>query len=716
MRRFLTAATVLLAIVLGSYYAVYYNGFYLHLGEREEALDIPFRTEGPQLQRRDGQGYTGLTLRGVDVSASFPGHYATSYDAEEGDYLRWLEAIGEMGANAVRVTSVMDDDFYNALYAYNISHDSPLYLLQGTNISYEVGNGAEDSYTEEFMGMLLKNGKSLIDIIHGQKNLPGVGIQSGGVYRRDISTWVAGILIGTEWYPDTISYTDHNTVRSGIYEGSYFRTAEGASPFEAAMAQIMDGITAYETDKYHEQRPIGFLCDPSCDFLEYEEVYARQLQKHARVDPEHVVPQPAMKAGNFAAYRLFDFCDSFAERLSAGQRQAIAPLLVGLPTDQPYGGYLELLSRYHTMPVVAAGYGFSSSRGALVQDRPPLREREQGEHLAEVSRVLEDDGWAGGFISTWQDTWERYSWNTIFAAVHTENYMWHDLQTDGQGYGLMAFAPGEEPVCVLDGDAAEWSGQDLLLERDSLRLSARYDAEGLYLLLEGADPETAVYLPLDISPEVGSRRSDRPPLAFQRDADFLLCINGRENSRLLVQERCDPLRERFLYETTGDDPFLSFPEKDSGAFIPLYMVVRNPLLVDILNPETRALQRLGMWETGRLVHGNGDSEAANYNSLADFCFGENCVEIRLPWLLLNVGDPSSMLVHRDYYQHYGVEFLQIQRLWIGVSRGGERDKIPMSALKLKGWKTVDYRERLKESYYIMQKCWEGGYRDEAAGS
>lgn len=707
MKRFMSAAVLLLALVLGGYWAIFYGGFYLPFGERP-ALSVPFRAEGTELQRWDGEKYTALTLRGVDVTSSLPGHYATAYDAGEEDYLRWFEAIGEMGANAVRVTSVMDDDFYNALYTYNTSHDQPLYLLQGTDISDYANGRSKDAYHADFLDTLLEDGKSLVDIIHGRKDLPAVGIRSGGVYRRDISPWVAGFLVGTEWQPDTISYTDHSTIRSGEYQGDYFQTTAGATPFEAAMARVMDEITSYETDKYDAQRPVGFLCDPSCDFLEYEEVYARQREKHAQTDPEHVTPLPAMEAGRFAAYRLYDFCDSFTEYLSAAQKRSISPLLAGLDTSQPYGGYLELLTRYHTMPVLAAGYGFSSSRGAVVLDRAPLTEEEQGERLVEVSRTLEADGWAGGFVSTWQDEWERRSWNTAFAAVPTEHFLWHDLQTDSQNYGLMAFAPGEEAVCILDGDPSEWKTEDLLLERDGLRLSARYDAEGLYLLLEGVSREEPVYLPLDISPEMGSRSCDHPALAFSRDADFLLCVDGTDNSRLLVQERWDPLRERFLYETSGDDPFLDFPEADSGGFVSLGMAVQNPLLVETLTPETRALQRLGVWETGKLTHGNGNSEAENYNSLADFCFGTGCVEIRLPWLLLNVGAPASLLVHRDYYQHYGVEFKQIRDIWIGAARDGEEDGIPMEALRLKSWKSLEYRERLKESYYIMQAYWKGG--------
>ena len=707
MKRFVAAAVLLLAVGIGAYWAIFYGGFYLRFGERP-SVDIPFRAEGTGLQHWDGQGYVPFILRGVDVSASLPGHYATAYDTGEEDYLRWFEAIGDMGANAVRATSIMNDNFYNALYTYNTSHSRPLYLLQGTSVSDAVGDGSKDAYTSSFLDSLLEDGKSLVDIIHGRKDLPAVGIRSGGIYRQDISPWVIGFLIGTEWYADTISYTDHSTIRSGAYQGAYFQTTADATPFEAAMARVMDEITAYETDKYSAQRPVGFLCDPSCDFLEYEEVYARQMEKHAQANPEHVTPLPAMEAGRFAAYRLYDFCDTFTDYLSSRQKQSLAPLLAGVSTNQPYGGYLGLMGRYHTMPVLAAGYGFSTSRGAIVQNHAPLSEEEQGRRLVEVSQALEANGWAGGFISTWQDEWDRRSWNTAFAAVPTEHYLWHDLQTVDQSYGLMAFEPGKDAACILDGNASEWTAADLLLEGGGMRLSARYDAEGLYLLLEGVSQEETVYLPLDVSAEVGSFSCASPSLTFQRETDFILCLDGTANSRLLVQDHWNPLRERFLYETEGDNPFLDFPGRDSAKFVPLGMAVQNPLLVDTLTPETRALQRLWVWETGKLVHGNGDSQSPDYYSLADFCYGEGCVEIRLPWLLLNIGAPASMMVHRDYYQHYGVEFKQIRELWIGVARDGERDGILMEALRVKGWKSLAFRERLKESYYIVQAYWKGG--------
>ena len=642
----------------------------------------------------------------MDISASLPAEYATFHAATEEDFLRWFGQIGELGANTVRATGIMSPAFYSALHEYNTTHGRPLYLLQGSSVDDRVGDGMEDVYAEEFMGALTQDLKSLVDIVHGRKNLPSVSTRAGGAYREDVSAWVVGYLIGTEWYADTISYTDHNTIRSGSYQGTYFETTPDASPFEAAMAQIMDEVTAYETDKYSVQRPIGFLSDPEIDFLEYEEVYARQLSKHAQVDPEHVKARPAMQGGCFAAYRLHDFCESFTQYLTYAQKRQFAPLLEGLDTTQPYGGYLQFLGRYHTMPIIAAGYGFSSGRGAVMIDRAPLTETEQGEQLVRLCQTLEQDGWAGGVITGWQDEWERRSWNAAFATVPTQGHMWHDLQTATQNNGLMAFRPGEQAVCTLDGSPDEWSEDDFVAERDGVRLSARYDAEGLYLLVEGVTADDLLYVPLDLSDEVGSdfcNTVPAPALLFARAADFLLCIDGRDNTRLLVHERYDALRERYLYETEGIDPFTQIPREDSGSFVPVRMATENPLLVDVINTETRAQRRLGTWETGRLVcAGAGD------NSLADFCFGSGCVELRLPWLLLNVGDPSEMMVHRDYYDHYGVEFEQIDEIWFGLSGQDAAQAIEMHPFAVEGWNEVEYREELKKSYYIVQSYWNGG--------
>ena len=113
------------------------------------------------------------------------------------------------------------------------------------------------------------------------------------------------------------------------------------------------------------------------------------------------------------------------------------------------------------------------------------------------------------------------------------------------------------------------------------------------------------------------------------------------------------------------------------------------------------------YETGKLVHGNGNPNSEDFLSLADFCYGEGFVELRLPWQLLNFSNPSDMEIHDDYYAHYGVENLRLHSLWAGVGTG--EGTIELGETPLRGWgNKVTYHERLKDSYYFVQEMWAAG--------
>ncbi len=710
MKRFLIGAVIGLFIIVGGVWLFFYRGFYLDLNP-DAPLCVPFHTQEQQIQVMDAEGvYQTIELRGVDMISSMPGQYASDFEPQEEDYLRWLTHIGEMGANMVRVYTLMDDDFYNALYQYNTAHREFIYLLQGIEVSDEANNSKYTAFDTSFMGNLIHDGKAAVDIIHGRKMTFSNDPDGGGKYLKDISPWVIGYVVGHEWNADTIAYTDNSDYRSSEYHGTYFSTDENASRFESMLAKVMDAVTEYESDKYKTQRLMGFNSAPDIDFLEYEEVYARQLNKYAYVDPEHIKAQESLLSGYFAAYRLFDFCDNFSNYLSEEQRGELAPFLENIDTDRSYGGYLDLLGAYHTMPVVAAGYGFSSSRGAVSIGALPLTEAEQGERLVSVWEDAMDAGWAGVSISAWQDAWERRSWNTAFATELSQNYLWHDLQTNGQNYGLMSFDPGTEPVCVIDGLTEEWKTDTPVLEHGNMSLYVRYDQRGMYLLIQGqgVGKDTPLYLPMDISGELGSTYCEEPELFFERACDFLLCLDGTANTRLLVQERYDALRENFNREIGKEDPFISWPKQDSSRFVSIGMALSNPNVIDhpeLLSAEDFQKQKaLGVWETGRLRHGNGDPNAETFDSLADFCFGEDCVEIRIPWLLINVADPTGMRIHQDYYEHYGVETKYVSNIWLGLGTG--EDEILMTTVDTGAWKfKLVWRERLKQSYYVVQSHW-----------
>ena len=140
----------------------------------------------------------------------------------------------------------------------------------------------------------------------------------------------------------------------------------------------------------------------------------------------------------------------------------------------------------------------------------------------------------------------------------------------------------------------------------------------------------------------------------------------------------------------------NIPEKDSPIFREIYLALQ---LTTIGGTES------SIFHTGLLTYGNANPASDAFNSLADFMAGDGFVEIKLPWQLLNFMDPSRMMIHDDYYEHYGVEKLEIDRIYIGVGNGTEA-RIEMQQKKMKGWDTkVTYHERLKESYYILQSFW-----------
>lgn len=268
---------VLGALLLAAWYLVYVEGVYLSPAV-SQSLSVPFAAQGKALTHREDNGrYTPFTMRCVEISASMPGAYASEYAATDEDYLRWLEAIADMGANTVKVRTIMDDDFYNALYTYNTTQEVPLYLLQQIPVSDAANYGSEDAFADVFLGNLLEDCHTAVDVIHGRKTIPLPSRGNGsGHYSHDLSPWVLGFVVGDTWSADTIAYTDHSSLHTEPYAGTYFSATADASPFEWVLAQAMDTLAAYETQKYAAQRPIGFSSGPDTDFLVYDENYALQ--------------------------------------------------------------------------------------------------------------------------------------------------------------------------------------------------------------------------------------------------------------------------------------------------------------------------------------------------------------------------------------------------------------------------------------------------------
>lgn len=705
MKRFILAASLVVALAFLALAAIYSFGWYIDFNPDTPAVP-DFRTDGEDILYQTENGtWETFEIRGVDLSTNLPGGAVLDFAPDREDYTRWLEQIQAMGANTIRTYTIADAEFYQALYAFNTSHESPLYLLQGLQVSDSANYGAEDVYNEDFLDLLLKNGRAAVDVIHGRRVITLGDVSGTGRYRWDVSPWVIGYLVGHEWDSGNIAFVNKSTRYPTSYEGEYFVTGPEASRFEVVMARVMDQITAYETAKYKKQRLVAFVNDPTNDPFAYTDLYAARFLKYNQVDAEHIIPTEKLLSGYFAAYRLNYFCPDYLDYLTDAQRAELGDLLTDLDTSDIYHGYLGLLAGYHTMPVVAAGYGFSTARVPVYEDQPPLTERQQGERLVQVWQDAMREGWAGVFVSTWQDVWDRRTWNTSYATFEFKEPVWQDLQTEGQGYGLMEFWLGEagDYTCYVDGDTSEWTEADVILTMDGGSLSMQYDEKYLYFYAEGIDLEQdTLYIPIDTTPKTGSTYCENYDLTFERSCDFVICIDGRYDSRVLVQERYEILWAMHAFELAREDPYYELRAPDSPVFQTINVMVQraSPVPVGDWLPAVT-------YETGALRHGIANPDSEDFDSLADFCFTDSGVEIRIPWQLLNFATPSEMMIHDDYYENYGVEYIHIDEMYVGMAAGDATEyRIPMAAFPLEGWgKTVTYHERLKESYYILQEYW-----------
>ena len=315
-------------------------------------------------------------------------------------------------------------------------------------------------------------------------------------------------------------------------------------------------------------------------------------------------------------------------------------------------------------------------------------------------------GCAGSIVFSWQDEWFKRTWNTMAHVDLTKTPFWSDVQTNEQFFGLLAFDPGKErSVSYPDGDLEEWQDMEPVLEADALRLYAQYDEKYLYLMIEGENYNPVadrLSLGLDITPKSGSSTVLGTALNFDQPVDFYLMIRG-DQAEIQVQERYEVLNAVSGSLVYGEDPFLDPPAKDSPVFKPIQLILQDVSRYQLGLSKVREMPATD--PTGILKRGNGNPEAADFNSLTDYCFAEHAVELRLPWELLNFSNPSEMQIHDDYYEKYGVENLTISSIQIGATTKYQGE-VAMGRIPLKGWgRKVTCHERLKEAYWRMQQVW-----------
>ena len=665
---------------------------------------------------KNGNKIEKFTIKGVNLGLSLPGTYPTERSIDKKTYLKWFKQIEELGANTIKLYTIADDEFYEALYEYNKANkDNPLYLMQGVWIDDDIYTTCEDAYELKFKRNFFKNTKNTIDAVHGNLEINDLERSGNQNYEHDVSNWVIGYIFGVEWESDMISNTNKKHSRKRQYDGKYIYT-ENASSFEICLAKLTDKVLNYESNKYGQSRNFSISNWTITDPFKYSYMDEIFNEKYSKLDVENIKTKKNFKSNQFASYHVYPYYPEFDSDNKSDENL--------------YRKYISKLNSHHKLPVVISEFGAPSSRGissyeqniSLGRNQGNMSEEEQGNAIVSMYEDIMKSGSAGAIVFSWQDEWFKKSWNTSKEVDVENSAFWCDYQTSEQHFGLLSFDLGlEKSKSYPDGDKSEWKKNDIIQDKQDLSISAKYDEKYLYFMidLKGKNPENEeLFVPIDTIQKIGAKEANRFNIKSNREMDFVINIVGKTDSKLFVQDRYEKTKALYsdrIYKNQKQIP--STPNKDSKNFEVVKMILsekdyymkNKEIEVDkSIKNKRNILDKLEtksqLYETGNLIYGNGNPNSKEFNSLSDYCFGEDFIEIRIPWGMLNFCNPSRMEINDDYYEQTDLRSQKIDKMYIGIGKYGE--KIDLEKLELKGWgNDITYHERLKKSYYILKEFW-----------
>lgn len=717
---------------------------------RPAALQLAARTRGRGFEVASPKGWRPFYLQGVNLGVALPGRYPSEFPTDSARYAGWLDTLASMNANTLRLYTILPPSFYRALRGWNLTHpDRALWLVHGVWTELPPNDDFNDiGWKGEFQAEM----RRVVDLVHGAATIPPRPGHAAGRYDADVSRWTLAYIIGREWEPFAVKAFDEGK-RGGAYHGRFLRVRQGPA-MDLWMAQLCDYMLAHEADTYNALRPIAYTNWPTLDPLTHpteattaeEEAWRRRAGgKPGRqkleyendviaLDPNLVEPTPGNPAGWFASYHAYPYYPEFMI-LDPGYGKARS-------SEGPsrYFGYLRELIQYHAgIPTVIAEYGVPSSRGTAHLHPQGWGhgghdERSMAAIDARLTREIREAGAGGAILFAWLDEWFKKNWVVMDYEIPLENTrLWHNVMDAEQNYGIMGQYAGERSRTPrLGGDPARWralptvqsnGGADSAGQLRMIRAGA--DESYFYLAVDlkpGRFPWTLMGLQVAIDtylPRVGQHRLTPGGLRSEIGFEFLVDLPGPDGGRVLATpdynryaSRVDPI--------TGDDfgQFNRRPaitrDRDDGRFDSLFVITNRARY----GPDG-TFYRAGGYDRGKLRYGTEDQ-----STLADWYIDERTglLELRIPWDLLNVTDPSSrtLLFDRDSTGDFGTA--PVEDFHIGVAmyqkRGKPRIVSALPALeggvwrakvfapwRWAGWTEPRFHARLKPVYDSIKALW-----------
>ncbi|MFC0188643.1 hypothetical protein ACFFJY_10120 [Fictibacillus aquaticus] len=688
---------------------------------KENEIHVNARAKGDYLQVMKNGKWENFLIKGVNMGIAKPGTFPGETAITKDEYYRWFKQIGGMNANAIRVYTIHPPAFYEAFYEYNQTAAEPLFLFHGVWVNEDELKKKQDVYSSEVSETFKNEIQNVVDIINGQATIEKKAGHAGGQYNHNISKYLLGYILGVEWDPEVVANTNEKHDRTADYKGTYF-SASAASPFENWLAGMMDYTTKYETETYQWQHAVSHVNWVTTDILKHP---AEPFDKEdmVSVNPNVIKPKNTFKSGYFASYHIYPYYPDFLN-----YEKKYLDYIDHRGEKNNYAGYLNDMKQVHSMPLLVAEFGVPSSRGITHEnvyglDQGHHSEKEQGNMDTRLFEDIVQEKMAGGMVFTWQDEWFKRTWNTMDFDNPDRRPFWSNAQTNEQQFGLLSFDPAGKSIKV-DGMKDDWNGEKPLYQSNSGKnlksVFAASDTRYFYMRIDYKHPvkkenlQTGILL--DTLPGQGQMNSPDGAIHADTGAEFSINLSNDKDSRVLVDSYYDSFYYMYGHELK------MIPEKDyasvknNGVYHPLLMALNKELVI----PDTKEVIPFQSFETGKLQFGNGNPFSESYNSLSDVSVNEKegTLEIRIPWLLLGVKDPSLHEVTGNLWSDGLAASVRSEGIRAAVyttdQQGALMDALPKAKsgiLPLKEginymwgeWDKPLFEERLKQSYFKLQK-------------
>ncbi|HEU5466468.1 MAG TPA: tetratricopeptide repeat protein [Gemmatimonadales bacterium] len=696
---------------------------------RPDSPQVPARTAGDHFEIRTPSGWQNFYLRGINLGAALPGKFPTEFPQAESTYTRWLSLMAAAHANVVRVYTVHPPVFYRALKDWNDAHPTQaLWLIHGVWAEPPPGDDYDNpAWRTDFLAEM----RRVVDIIHGHAVIGARPGHSYGRYDADVSGHTLAYLIGREWEPSTIVAFDSLHPADTTFTGRFLAMRHG-TPADRWMAAQCDSMLGLEWDLYHASRPIAYTNWPTLDPLHHptettaaEEIALRRahgipanpsLKEYDNdaqsLDAALVHSTPANLGGWYVSYHAYpyypDFMDLDPEYGKA--RSSYGP-------SHYFGYLLDLKQHYPGMPIIISEYGVPSSRGDAHRqpegiDHGGHDEQAQAKYDVRLTTEIREAGLAGGVLFAWIDEWFKHNWAVIDLERPAERTrLWHNAMDAEQNYGLLGEYSGDTATLpVLGGDPAKWRALTALERDASVTLRVGSDAAYLYLAIEGAAPaEGGSYV---VGIDTYGRSAGQFVLPGLKSADstgYEFALTLRDTTgRMWVTPWYNP----YLVPRPGMGPTAL------DAFYQYGARVRRTSRTGVWDSMWVTTNRWRIARDGRTFPAGGTDRGRlrfgtqGESTLSDWYVDTpaNLVEVRIPWGLLNVTDPSSHEVLTGISARQGFETDTTDGFRFGVAvlgrAGAEQDRLaPGPTYRWPGWEMPVSHERLKAAYFAIRDLW-----------